>query len=351
MGSSQSSQSDSSSNLKLEAQKIVSFSGSYDEWQVWKNRTECAFGASGFGAILSSSEYAKDNPTQNKVVYYQLSVATVDGTAYHIVYKYNDDKDGHMAWMELCKWYDGEDVRTEAAQTARSRIEGLLLYPGMSASEFVNKFLHQYRTLQKIPGEGYSKSHGIQEFLKSIKDKAYENTVSFCHKNNYDLDTCIFKIRMQERELIRERSERKNIRNIVRRFGNSNSNNKRYREESDEDEDDHSNRQVRRIEDHDNNSDGNFELTLTQRGTLFINSQKRRNLSETQQEFVKKYNAASKHGEDTSKLSQPSGVTIKKVRRQRSPVKSDSDANSESNNSESSNNKETKSKNNQPLIC
>ena len=237
---------------------------------MWKNRTECAFGASGFGAILSSSEYAKDNPTQNKVVYSQLSVAIVDGTAYHIVYKHNDNKDGHIAWTDLCKWYDGEYVRTEAAQTARSRIEGMSLYPGMSVSEFVNKFLHQYRTLQKIPGEGYSKIHGIQQFLKSIKDKAYENTVSFCRNNNCDLDTCIFKIRMQERELIRERSEKRNIRNIARRLGNSNGNSKRYHEESDEDEENYSNSKVRRIENRGNNSDGNFELTLTKRGTLFI---------------------------------------------------------------------------------
>ena len=149
---------------------------------------------------------------------------------------------------------------------------------------------------------------------------------------------------MQERELICERSEKRNIRNIARRLGNSNGNSKRYRQESDEDEENYSISKVRRVEDCGSNSDGNFELTLTQRGTLFINPKKWRNLSETQQEFVKKYNAASKHGEDTSKLSQPSGVTIKKVRRQSSPVKSDSDGNSESNNSESSNSREIKSK-------
>ena len=147
MGSSFSSPNDRIDNLKLEAQKITDFSGSYEDWQVWKNRTECAFGGSGYENVLLSSEYAKKHPKQNKVVYSQLAIALADGTAYHIVFSYDKTKDGHAAWQALCTWYDGDDVKVEAAQTARSKLDTMKLYSGSSASDFVNKFLNQYRLL------------------------------------------------------------------------------------------------------------------------------------------------------------------------------------------------------------
>ena len=47
-------------NLKLEAQKIRDFSGLNMNWTKWKNRTECAFDGSGYGRILTDSEFAQN---------------------------------------------------------------------------------------------------------------------------------------------------------------------------------------------------------------------------------------------------------------------------------------------------
>ena len=67
------------SNLKLEAQQIRDFTGLMMDWTKWKNRTECAFDGSGYGKVLTDSEFAKNDLMMNRIVYAQLSVATSDG--------------------------------------------------------------------------------------------------------------------------------------------------------------------------------------------------------------------------------------------------------------------------------
>ena len=71
-------------NLKLESQKIVEFLGGNNEWQKWKTRTMCAFKGSGSKEILEDEDYADAHPRMNRIVYSQLSVATVVGTAHHL---------------------------------------------------------------------------------------------------------------------------------------------------------------------------------------------------------------------------------------------------------------------------
>eukprot|EP00957_Ditylum_brightwellii_P200647 15295812-Ditylum_brightwellii.AAC.1 len=55
------------SGLKLELQRIVDFNGKVEDWQKWKNRTQCAFNGSGFERILSDREYANRMRNQNRV--------------------------------------------------------------------------------------------------------------------------------------------------------------------------------------------------------------------------------------------------------------------------------------------
>eukprot|EP00957_Ditylum_brightwellii_P093122 7089681-Ditylum_brightwellii.AAC.1 len=45
-------------NLKLESQRILELSGMYDEWQKWKNHTQCAFIGSGYEKILDNEDHA-----------------------------------------------------------------------------------------------------------------------------------------------------------------------------------------------------------------------------------------------------------------------------------------------------
>ena len=188
-------------NLKLEAQKIKDFSGNHDEWQKWKSRTECAFSGSGYERILDDINYAQKYPRLNKIVYSQLAAATVDGTAYHLVQQVEISKDGHQAWVNLCEWYDGDMIQNETAENLRVKLENLKLHSGITGSEYVNKFLSWYRDLEKVPGEGYSKSHAVYLFLKNITDPDYLPSVTFCRNTNATLDKSIAAIRKHARIL------------------------------------------------------------------------------------------------------------------------------------------------------
>ena len=171
------------SNLKLEAQKVKDFSGDFSEWPKWKSRTKCAFSGSGYEWILTDPRYAVEHPRMNKIVFSQLSAATVDGNAHHLVKQHEDDDDGWAAWHSLCDWYDGEVIQSETADELRSKLEALKLGTGTSARQYINKFLTWHADMAKIPGEGLSKTHGVYLFLKNITDPDYKATVQFCRNN------------------------------------------------------------------------------------------------------------------------------------------------------------------------
>ena len=105
--------------LKLEAQKIKEFSGAPEDWQKWKSRTECALRGTGYENILSDSIYAFRHPRMNMVVYSQISAATVDGIAYHLVRRFEPTTDGNAAWVNPCDWYDWDTVQNETAENLR----------------------------------------------------------------------------------------------------------------------------------------------------------------------------------------------------------------------------------------
>eukprot|EP00957_Ditylum_brightwellii_P176166 13414037-Ditylum_brightwellii.AAC.1 len=114
MGNVSSRQEDSTlSNLKLESQKIVEFTGWFDDWQKWKTQTQCAFDESGYEQILINWDFATSNSNMNRIVYSQLSVATTVGTTYHLVKQFEKEKDGHAAWSTFVEWFDGDVMRTK----------------------------------------------------------------------------------------------------------------------------------------------------------------------------------------------------------------------------------------------
>ena len=130
---------DKGGNLKLAAQKVTGFNGYNDEWRKWKNKTACTFKGSSYDKILYDEDFAKTHPRMNKIVYSQLAAATIDGTANHLVTKHADTKNGHAAWNSLVNWFDGDVIQEETAEELRSKLNGLLLLPGMSASSYINK--------------------------------------------------------------------------------------------------------------------------------------------------------------------------------------------------------------------
>ena len=46
------SRSNNNTALKLQAQSLTNFRGAYDDWPMWKSRTECAFNGSGYDKVL-----------------------------------------------------------------------------------------------------------------------------------------------------------------------------------------------------------------------------------------------------------------------------------------------------------
>eukprot|EP00957_Ditylum_brightwellii_P027975 2113395-Ditylum_brightwellii.AAC.1 len=84
-------------NIIGRSNRIVDFSGNVEDWQKWKCCTQCAFDGSGYEKVLSNREHADRMRNQNRVVFSQMSVATLGGTPYHLVKQHDKDKDGHDA--------------------------------------------------------------------------------------------------------------------------------------------------------------------------------------------------------------------------------------------------------------
>ena len=140
-------------------------------------------------------EFSTSKPRMNKIVYSQLSVATADGTAHHLIKKFDDVKDGHKAWKALCEWYD-DAVKSENAEGIRVHLDNLKLHSGNNASKYINKFLTLSAELSKINGEADSKNYLIFFlFLRNIED----------NDRNITLRDYINAIKKQEHELMMER--------------------------------------------------------------------------------------------------------------------------------------------------
>ena len=163
---------DKAGSLKLEAQRVTSFSGTNEEWRKWKNKTACAFEGSGYDRILGDRAFANNHPKMNKIVYSQLAAATIDGTAHHIVAQMSDTKDGHAAWHALSEWYDGDIAKAEMAEELRVKLQELTLSQGMGAMSYINKFLIYLRDLNKIPGEEFPQAMVFLFFYETLRISA-----------------------------------------------------------------------------------------------------------------------------------------------------------------------------------
>ena len=82
-----------------------------NELHKWKPRVEWAFDGSGYKQLLTDATYAAQNTQMNWVVYSQLIVATIGGTAHHLIKQYEDNKNGYGSRNALCEWYDGNSVK------------------------------------------------------------------------------------------------------------------------------------------------------------------------------------------------------------------------------------------------
>ena len=80
----------------------------------------------------------------NRVVYSQLTVATIGVTAHHLIKKHEEDENGYGAWSDLWVWYDGDDVKNETAYSLSSKFQIYLLTYLSKASQYINYFLTSF---------------------------------------------------------------------------------------------------------------------------------------------------------------------------------------------------------------
>lgn len=287
------------SNLKLEAAKITEFLGRVEDFQAWKIRTECAFDGSGFERILTDMVFAKENPRMNRIVFSQLSVATASGEAFHLVLKHNEEKDGNGAWKELLEWYDGDAVKSETADTLRSKLHNLKLRDPIGGSQYINSFNQYIHHLDRIQGEAMSESHKIQIFIRNIEDEEYMDVA--IHLRNSEvvsLEKAISAIRKRERDL-KEIKVKRRTSFIARRTETSGPSRAWMVSDQPNQQD---GKPIRRLE----------TVRLTQGG--YIKPPKGAwytdEMPDEHKTFVQEWNAKVAHGEDTSSVTVPSGITI-----------------------------------------
>lgn len=206
--SSRSNESLKRSNVKLQAQQVTAFNGNAINWRSWKKKTRAAIGTAGLLSTLDSESYARRNPIDNETVFHILQVATSDGSASHLVDKFEDDKDGYGAYMALVTWYEGDELTTETAEDIRSKLDRLTLSTRTTASEYINLFQQYNKQLLDL-GEEYTKSKTVNMFLVQITDPDYEGTKELCIENRLPLTECIERIRSKERRITRDKGARR----------------------------------------------------------------------------------------------------------------------------------------------
>ena len=154
------------SNIKLQAQQVPNFNWNPSMWHTWKKKTRAAVGTAGMLAIFDDENYANRNPVDNETIYHILQVVTSDENAVHLVDKYEKQKDGRNAFSELQAWYEGDELTTETAEDARSKLGKLTLSTRIIGSEYINNFQLYTKQLEDL-GESYTTSKTVSIFFRS----------------------------------------------------------------------------------------------------------------------------------------------------------------------------------------
>jgi hypothetical protein len=204
------------------------------------------------------------------------------------------------------------------AEALREKLESLSLHPGVSASDYVNKYMMQYQELEKIPEEGMSPSHVKYSFLRNIHDDRYEMTVKYLRNAGSDLQECITAIRKEERDQIRRQIGKRKFQGTISRLKYDSNNSDDYTGEND---DQCSNiihqKRARKL---------SGAIQTTKGGFILIPNDQWATMDDKDKKFVQKYNAKVKHNEPLDKLSVPNGVMIQtNARRAKSSPEEDND--------------------------
>ena len=107
------------------------------------------------------------------MVYYQLLVVTVVGTAHHIIKQHEGDKHRYGSWNALCEWYYRYAVKNKIADYLGSKLESYRLTSESNAAQYINNSLTSFRELKTNPREAISETNALSLFLIGIKDPGF----------------------------------------------------------------------------------------------------------------------------------------------------------------------------------
>ena len=137
---------------------------------------------------------------------------TSDRASHHLAKEFDKERDGHEAWKALCEWYDGDLIKYKNAEIVCVKLDGLKLYTGISASDYINNFMNLSNELNKIEGEAYSDNHYKFLFLKKIEHPDYQVTKKLLKSaKDLGLQEYVAAIRKQEHELFDRKDIKKTI--------------------------------------------------------------------------------------------------------------------------------------------
>ena len=89
------------------------------EWKLWKKTTKAAFRTTRLNSVLEDADYALKHVTENELIYSHLQVAVAEGYASHLVDQHEETRDGHVAWVSLMEWYDGDTICHKTSEELR----------------------------------------------------------------------------------------------------------------------------------------------------------------------------------------------------------------------------------------
>ena len=181
----------------------------------------------------------------------------------------------------------------------RVKLDGLKLYPGISASDYINNFMNLSNEINKIDGEAYSDNHYKFLFLKNIEHPDYQVTKKLIKSvRDNGLQEYITAIRKQERELLTEKFEvkKRKLAQLRRKsdfFTNEENNTHLHK--------------IRKL---------SGEIATTQHGYIHLEAAAWKELDIEEKKLIQKYNARVKHNENYKDVKFPEGVSVlHKVRR------------------------------------
>ena len=139
--------------LRLKSPIVTTFDGKPIHWIRWKTRTATTFISTGYGRIIDGTYDTTDSLMVDKAssVFAWLIESTSDGSACWLVSQHKSNMDGHAAWQSLCAWCDGDEIKTQIAQSFRNRIHSAALIPGRTGSHFINDFMSAHHQLKEMP--------------------------------------------------------------------------------------------------------------------------------------------------------------------------------------------------------